>query len=188
MNPNDRPEFEQIIDELADIFPVSANRVDSAKRNYFKHLADLSIERLRRVAVQAIQQLDTFPSIHRLRDLAGRTNAEVCQACAGSGRISHVKAITIDFFEECMQSVEHTIEAVYGHCRKKYDEDPDIRLWAKQALTEHMGWSSLPARFQTDEHRAQIRQGLQQLTDLRAAPEDALNAIRQAQRQLEMKP
>jgi len=161
MNHNDQPEFERIIDELADIFPVSANRIDSAKRNYFKYLADISIDKMRKVATMAVQHLDAFPTVHRLRDLAGRTNAETCQACAGNSRISQVKALTIDLFQECMQSIPHTIEAVYGHCRAKYDEEPEIRLWAKQAIAEHMGWSTLPDRFQTTEQREKIRQGLE---------------------------
>ena len=148
MTPADRLEFERIIDELADIFPVSGQRIDSAKAKWFPYLADISIERMRKVAIMAVQQLDVFPTIHRLRDLAGRTNADTCQACAGNARISHVKAITIDYFQECRESIPHTLEAVYGHCRTSFAESPEIRLWAKQAIAQHLGWSTLPARFQ----------------------------------------
>ena len=154
MNLGDRIEFEALIDELTDIFPVSAARIDAAKAHYFKYLSDITLVRMRKVARMAVQQLDAFPTVHRLRELAGVTNTERCQACAGSDRISHVKALTIDFFSECMQSIPHTLEAIYGHCRTSYEESPEIRLYAKQAIAEHLGLSALPARFQTPEQQA----------------------------------
>ena len=161
MNANHRPEFERMIDDLADIFPVSATRIDAAKRHYFEYLADISIDRMRKVKVMAVQQLDAFPSVHRLRDLAGVTNVDACQACAGNDRISHVKRITVDYFEECGRSIRHAVEAVYGHCRAKYEEHPEIRLWAKQAIAEHLGLSTLPYPYQSDEQRERIRQALE---------------------------
>jgi hypothetical protein len=154
VNDADHTEFEQLIEEFANVFPTSISRIDSAKRHYFKYLADISMVRMRRVAHMACQQLDTFPTIHRLRDLAGVTNVERCKGCAGSDRISHIKAVTIDYFRECGQSIEFTLEAVYGHCGLKFSEYPEIRLWAKQAIAEEMEWSTLPIRFQDDQQVA----------------------------------
>lgn len=160
MTLNDKPEFERIIDDLADIFPISLTRLDAAKRLYFPHLASLSIESMRQLKIKAIQQLDTFPTVHRLLDLAGFTGNEVCQACRGNARETHVKAITIDFFVECGRSIAHTVEAVYGHCRTSYEDDPTIRLWAKQAIASALGCSTLPYRHQTDAQREQLQQAL----------------------------
>lgn len=164
MNHANRIEFEAMIEEFANVFPTSPSRIESAKRSYFTYLADISIERMRKVAVMACQQLDTFPTIHKLRDLAGVTNVDRCRGCAGSDRISHVKQVTIDYFRECMQSIPHTLEAVYGHCGAKYDDAPEIRRWAKEAIAEEMGWSSLPYKYQSDEQREQIRQGLEAIS------------------------
>ncbi len=183
MSPYDQPELHAMIDKLADVFPVSANRIDAAKRNYFDYLADISIERMRKVVVMAIQQLDVFPSIHRLRELAGVTNADRCQACAGNGRESHVKAVTIDLFEECNRDIGATIEAVHGHCGRLQDDDPDIRLWAKQAIAEHMGWSTLPVRFQSPEQRQLVRDQLRAVQHPDRS--EAAGAIRTLRRILE---
>ena len=163
MTPNDKPQFIRIIDELADVLPTSASRIDAMKHKGFQFLSDISLDKMRKVARMAVQQLDAFPTVHKLRDLAGRTNTDACRLCAGDARISHVKAITIDYFAECMQSIPHTLEAVYGHCRTSYAESPEIRAWAKQAIAEHLGCSSLPYRLQSDEQRQYTRDALAKL-------------------------
>jgi len=163
MNISDRPQFEAMLDELGDIFNISANRLDSAKRNYFHHLDDAPWPKMRRAMHLAIRTKDSFPSIAMLRQLAGLSNTERCQECIGNGRVEHVKGVFLKHFDEEMQSIDLAVELTYGHCRTNYGDSPYIRLWCKEAICEREGWSHLPIRFQTAEQQAEIQIGLAQL-------------------------
>lgn len=85
-----------------------------------------------------------------------------CNLCLGSPqtREQHIKELTRDIYTEMdngedvsWRSIPDTLEKVYQHAGTTFNNDPQIRLWAKVMIAQIEGWTTRPLREQTVEER-----------------------------------
>lgn len=75
MNIDDRPRFEQMLDEIGDAIGTPENRVIRAKRVYFKYLRDIPLDKLLAAGDKASMGLNAFPTVNQLREFCHADDA-----------------------------------------------------------------------------------------------------------------
>jgi hypothetical protein len=163
MHLSERSAFEALIDELADVSQISDGRIDRVKRAYFDHLSDVTLEKIHKSVLLSIRTTDGFPTINRLRTLAGASEDDHCQDCIGSpaSRERHLKQLTEGIYEQSRRDIPLTLELVFSHARTNAELNPQIRTWVKQAIADMEGWSTLPRHLQPDTEQARIAQAVE---------------------------
>lgn len=155
MKHADKPQFTMAMDSMRGVFQGADRRLETAIDAYFEHLMDCDLSRVLRAIDLAIRTLDTFPSINKLRTLAGaHDDAQICEQCRVPTQ-AHIQEITTKLYEELNHDIPLTLERVYVHAQLSYQDHPKLRLWAKQAIAKIEGWSTLPKRLHTPEQQAE---------------------------------
>jgi hypothetical protein len=139
MHIYEKQDFYLAMESLRSAFQITDHRFNQLLETYFTYLQDVDLIRMTKAIRLAVLQLDAFPTINKLRSLAGAhdtdENCEICHSAKVVERERHIRTLAEHLYQgECLGDATWTCERVYAHARASYHEHPEILKWVEESL------------------------------------------------------